>query len=77
MFGQFLSALLDDLPKLNQVVIQTVSHFLEESHLRPLLDKVAKHRLMKGKSDMQVVIPPYGFRPGDRTQGTFVASGSI
>ena len=64
-FGQFLSTLLSDLPKLDQVVIQTVSHFLEEKHLRPLLDKIAEHRMMKRKSDMWVAIPPHGFRLGD------------
>lgn len=72
-FSQFLSTLLDDLPHQDQAVIQTVSHFLEEDHLRPFLDKVARHRLMKGKSDMQRVVPHYGFRPSNpRLEGMFV-----
>jgi len=76
-FGQFLLVLLSDLPNLDQVVIQTVSHFLEEKHLRPLLDKIATHRLMKRKSDMRVAIPPYGFRPGDSAhESTFVVLGN-
>jgi len=77
-FGHFLSTFLDDLPGLDQVVIQTVSHFLEEKHLKPLLDKVAKHRLMKGRSDMQVAIPGYGFRPGDPARnGMFISLASV
>ena len=60
-FGQFLSTLLGDPPNQDQVVIQTVSRFFQPDHLRPLLDKVCGHRLMKGKVDMQSVVPSYGF----------------
>ena len=77
MFGQFFSVLLDDLPHLDQVVIQTVSHVLEEGQLRPLLDKVAGHRLMKGRSDMQGVVPSYGFHPDNRQDEGVSATSNI
>jgi len=70
-FGQFLSTLLDDLPHTDQVVIQTVSRFFEDGNLRPLLDKISGHRLIKGKGDMEGVVPWYGFRPSNpQPEGT-------
>lgn len=74
-FGQFLSALLD-AQHADQTVTQTVSHFLGEGSLRPFLDKVAAHRLMKSKGDIQSVVPQYGFRPSDRA-GTSPAQNQI
>jgi len=68
-FGQFLSALLDDPPHADQVVIQTASRFLDEEHLRPFLNKVAGHRLMKGRGNILGVVPSYGFHPSDPQQG--------
>ena len=67
-FGQFLSALLSDPPRADQTVTQTVSHFLDEAHLRPFLTKVAGHRLMKGRGDMQSLVPSYGFHPSQHQQ---------
>jgi hypothetical protein len=67
-FGQFLSTLLDDVPNQDQVVIQTVSHFFEESHLRSFLDKLAEHRLLRGRYNLQSAVPWYGFRPSDPQQ---------
>jgi len=67
-FGQFLSTLLDDLPNLDQVVIQTVSHFFGEEHLQQFLKKVAGHRLVKSKGDLQSLVPSYGFHPSEHRQ---------
>jgi len=67
-FGQFLSTLFDDLPHQDQAVIQTVSNFFEGEHLTPFLNKVAGHRLVKGKVDMQSAVPWYGFRPSNPQQ---------
>lgn len=64
-FGHFLSALLDDPPDQGQVVIQTVSNFLAEESLLQFLNKVAGHRLMKGKGDLRTVVPSYGFHPSE------------
>ena len=67
-FGQFLSTLLNDAPHPDQVVVQTVSHFFQEGNLKPFLNKVAEHRLMKAKDDLQSVVPSYGFCPSDPQQ---------
>jgi hypothetical protein len=67
-FSLFLSTLLDDLPHQDQAVIQTVSRFFEGGHLRSFLDKVAGHRLLKGRYDLQSVVPWYGFRPSNPQQ---------
>lgn len=72
-FGQFLLALLD-APHVDQTVTQTVSHFLGEGSLRPFLDKVTAHRLMKGKGDIQSVVPWYGFRPSDPQRESMFAT---
>lgn len=67
-FGQFLSTLLNDAPHLDQVVVQTVSHFFQEGNLKPFLNKVAEHRLMKAKDDLQSVVLSYGFCLSDPQQ---------
>jgi len=73
-FGQFLLALLDDSSQADHTVIHTVSSLLEEDHLRPLLNKIATHRLMKAKDDLQGIVPWYGFHPGNpQREGTVVS----
>ena len=74
-FSQFLSALLDNDHRADQVVAQTVSHFLNEDHLRPFFDKIATHRRMRHRDNMQSLVPHYGFRPGDhQEEGVSTAS---
>lgn len=67
-FGQFLSSLLDNDHHGDQVIIQTVSHFLDASFLEPFLEKLAAHRLMGGRDCMQGVVPEYGFHPNNPEQ---------
>ena len=67
-FGQFLSTLLDDPPDQGQVVIQTVSNFFAKENLLQFLDKVARHRLMRGMGDLRTVVPSHGFHPSEHRQ---------
>ena len=67
-FGEFLSALLSEPSGTNQVVVQTVRNFLKEDNLRSLLEKVAAHQFMKGKGDLQSMVPQYAFHPSNPQQ---------
>jgi hypothetical protein len=61
-------ALLEDDGHTDQVIVQTVSRFLKEGPLKLFLEKLATHRLMTGRGDMQAVVPAYAFYPGDHRE---------